>query len=508
MFDYILIGSGPSSIISANELVKSDKKVCILDYGKKNNSSIKNKINQIVIEDPDLINPSSINKIKYYSKSKNYEEKKNFGNNFMYEKNISSKEIDLKSSLAKGGHSNVWGASCRIYDDKQFKEWGLKYTDFSKSYDFILNKYKNFFSDTSIKENFEKNYNDQDIINDKKIKPIFKNILINCIKNKKEILEKKIKFSISSLMIDNKCNNCGLCMYGCPYDYIYNSSNEVKELEKIGLKYIDNIEVISFEINNEVIKVKCLDVISKKNIFFLTKKLLIAAGPINSAKIIFNSVHKINSCEFLETPFYYFPIFNFKNKQTNQGKALSDFYFNFSSNNHYSEAFIELFAFNDYFIKILEEKFFFFKLMPNFILQNIFKKIIIACCFLHSDFSHKLIMKKDNNNYNYKINKNSQQQLKINEIVKRLTMIEKLINVKIFSKPIFQNPFGKSFHIGSSFPMNNDINPNSTDYLGSLKNFSNVHIIDSSIIPKIQPNTFTLGTMVNAHRITMELLKK
>ena len=508
MFDYILIGSGPSSIISATELVKANKKVCILDYGKKINSSIKNQINQIVIDDPDLINPSSINQIKYYSKSKNYEEKKNFGNNFMYEKNISSKEIDLKSSFAKGGHSNVWGASCRIYDDKQFKEWGLKYTDFSKSYDFILNKYKNFFSDTSMKENFEKNYNDQDIINDKKIKPIFKNILIHCLKNKKEILEKNIRFSISSLMIDNKCNNCGLCMYGCPYDYIYNSANEVKELEKIGLKYIDNTEVISFEINNEAIKVKCLDVISKKNIFFSTKKLLIAAGPINSAKIIFNSESKINSCEFLETPFYYFPIFNFKNKQTNQGKALSDFYFNFSSNNHYSEAFIELFAFNDYFLKILEEKYSFFKLMPNFILENIFKKIIIACCFLHSDFSHKLIMMKDKNNYNYKINKNSQQQLKIKEIVKRLTMIENLINIKIFSKPIFQNPFGKSFHIGSSFPMNNGINPNSTDYLGSLKNFSNVHIIDSSIIPKIQPNTFTLGTMVNAHRITMELLKK
>ncbi len=87
-------------------------------------------------------------------------------------------------------------------------------------------------------------------------------------------------------------------------------------------------------------------------------------------------------------------------------------------------------------------------------------------------------------------------------------MIEKLVDIKIFSKPLFQNSFGKSFHIGSSFPMNNDTNPNSTDYLGSLKNFSNVHIIDSSIIPKIQPNTFTLGTMVNAHRITMELLKK
>jgi len=508
MFDYILIGSGPSSIISATELVKANKKVCILDYGKKANKSAEDRINQIIFNDPDLNNPSSINQIKSFSKSKNYEEKKKFGDNFMYEKNISSNKINLKSSLAKGGHSNVWGASCRIYDDNQFKEWGLNYSDFSKSYDFILNKYKNFFSNTNIIKNFEEDYSDQDVINNMKIKPIFKNILINCIKNKKEILEKKIMFSISSLMINNKCNNCGLCMYGCPYDYIYNSANEVNGLEKIGLKYIDNTEVISFEINNEVIKVKCLDVISKKKNFFSTKKLLIAAGPINSAKIILNSERKIDSCEFLETPFYYFPIFNFKNKQINQGKALSDFYFNFSSNNHYSEAFIELFAFNDYFLKILEEKYFYFKLVPNFVLENIFKKMIIACCFLHSDFSHKLIMKKENNNFDYKINENNKQQLKINEIITRLTIIEKLIDIKIFSKPIFKNPFGKSFHIGSSFPMNDSINPNSTDYLGSLKNFSNVHIIDSSIIPKIQPNTFTLGTMVNAHRITLELLKK
>jgi choline dehydrogenase-like flavoprotein len=46
MFDYILIGSGPSSIISATELVKANKKVCILDYGKKIDTSIKNQINQ------------------------------------------------------------------------------------------------------------------------------------------------------------------------------------------------------------------------------------------------------------------------------------------------------------------------------------------------------------------------------------------------------------------------------------------------------------------------------
>ena len=83
MFDYILIGSGPSSIISATELMKANKKVCILDYGKKNNESIKDRINQIVFNDPDLINPSSINQIKNFSKSENYEEKKNFGNNYM-----------------------------------------------------------------------------------------------------------------------------------------------------------------------------------------------------------------------------------------------------------------------------------------------------------------------------------------------------------------------------------------------------------------------------------------
>ena len=112
--------------------MKANKKVCILDYGKKNNESIKDRINQIVFNDPDLINPSSINQIKNFSKSDNYEEKKNFGNNFMYEKNISSKEIYIKSSFAKGGHSNVWGASCRIYDDKQFKEWGLNITIFQK----------------------------------------------------------------------------------------------------------------------------------------------------------------------------------------------------------------------------------------------------------------------------------------------------------------------------------------------------------------------------------------
>ena len=59
-----------------------------------------------------------------------------------------------------------------------------------------------------------------------------------------------------------------------------------------------------------------------------------------------------------------------------------------------------------------------------------------------------------------------------------------------------------SNHYGSQFPLNDIGNPNSTDSFGRLEIFNNVHIIDSSVLPCLEPGPITLTVMANSYRIT------
>ena len=70
----------------------------------------------------------------------------------------------------------------------------------------------------------------------------------------------------------------------------------------------------------------------------------------------------------------------------------------------------------------------------------------------------------------------------------------------------FAVPFARrnsnSHHLGASFPMRaNPKAPNDTDVLGRPYGWSRIHVVDTSVLPAIPATTVGLLTMANAHRI-------
>jgi choline dehydrogenase-like flavoprotein len=55
------------------------------------------------------------------------------------------------------------------------------------------------------------------------------------------------------------------------------------------------------------------------------------------------------------------------------------------------------------------------------------------------------------------------------------------------------------YHFGASLPMGS-----LTNMLGELPNLKNVHIVDSSILPRIEQGSITAAVMENAYRIALE----
>jgi choline dehydrogenase-like flavoprotein len=70
------------------------------------------------------------------------------------------------------------------------------------------------------------------------------------------------------------------------------------------------------------------------------------------------------------------------------------------------------------------------------------------------------------------------------------------------------NPFS-GYHFGSSLPMSNkSLNSTSTDLYGRLKNVSNIHVLDSSILPNIPAGSYSFTVMANAIRIVKSIKDK
>ena len=65
----------------------------------------------------------------------------------------------------------------------------------------------------------------------------------------------------------------------------------------------------------------------------------------------------------------------------------------------------------------------------------------------------------------------------------------------------------KSYHFGGSFPHGRTrVGRPTTDPLGRLAAWDNIHLVDASVFPNVPATTFTLTIMANAHRIASETL--
>ena len=79
-------------------------------------------------------------------------------------------------------------------------------------------------------------------------------------------------------------------MFGCPYNYIYNTKNTLNLLKKNhNFEYVDNLELKSFAEKNEFIELS-LKSLNGQIITFRCKKLFLGAGILSTLKIIINSI--------------------------------------------------------------------------------------------------------------------------------------------------------------------------------------------------------------------------
>ncbi len=523
-YQNIIIGSGPTGIAAAEEMLNLGKEVTILDYGnvlEDKNKEIKQQF--LNNNDKNKFRKEIENNKKITKKYKNENLKFPFGSDYVFRENRFEKfktqnNIDYLYSNAKGGLSNIWGTMYSPFYPKDIESWDIKYDEFYKNGKDIVKSIPILSSKDNLDNFFPINFGDN---HNYPLSPNAKEFYEKLENEKKEKNENGIFFGRAKMAIGKKyshdnteCKSCGLCHQGCPYDCMFSSSHLLKKIQSNSkLNYIKNLFIEKIIPGKDLIELQAIDVITNKKKFFQTKNLFICCGPISTATLMLRSnMVKNNNIVLQESQRFFIPIFkkkNTKNSVDQNKNTLAEIFLEIS-NDQISKKSIHLqyYTFLDEMLKPLTKLFGKFVYIFPKLFPFIFGRLNLIIGYLHSDYSNQLVVEKGDNYNEFKIHELKNKNTDI-VIEKTIAFIKQ--NFKkhffIFNFLLNKNITGASYHYGGSFPMSIEKKNDSTSLIGELNNYKNIFILDSSILPNVPASPTTINVCINSKRIINEINK-
>lgn len=510
----VVIGSGLSAISAIKILVEKGLKPIVLDYGQSLEKENETKKNKCASVEPNQWEAQDIEKLITNPTINNKFPKKMYmGSDFFYLKkndfiNLKMSKDELKeslpaASLAKNGLSTSWGSSVLPLYKGNNKKFPFKIELLDKYYKKILSDINYVAEKDSLIKKFEiyKNpdhahKNNRDIIQ----------ILNKLEKNK--LFNNSFVSGHSRLLVNfsekKGCKNCGNCLSGCVYNFIYKPEQYLNTLIKSNkIEYVPGVFVNFYtKERNGNIKVNFIDK-NKKTNSIICEKLIVAAGALNSTILHIKSFNLYEQkFKLLNKNGLVFPILSFQlNKDIWPNRHTMPLFFLCQIKDDKVGMFAQISKANELIIKKLHGKW-----NKHSILSKIFSNYFLI--------AHSNLDSENSDSYEIKVNSEMSKKNTLVEIDKiynkNKTKIE-LDYLKKFKKifnstnlyPIFYiKKETDSQHNGGSLPMVEQIkNVYEVDEKGNSVYSKNIFYVDSAVLPELPATPIALPMMANAMRI-------
>ena len=519
-----IVGSGPSGVACANALINQGLEVTMLDGGIDLEPERKDIVETLKCQSKTLWDSLLINRLKENTNISigGVPLKTIYGSAFPYldverYMPIEGRNVACLPTLARGGFSNVWGANVLPYRAEDIQDWPISLQDLIPHYVAVFD----FLDLAASKDDLETVF------------PLYANRyhpitpsrqarqLLNDLEESKEHLEKEgFVFGQSRLAVKTTsspgargCVYCGLCLYGCPYGFIYNSSRHLETLcAHSGFRYIKNIVVDKIKETVTGVKIFCDSQSDGKKIEFETSRLYLACGPLATTRILLESFEaydeKIN---MKDSQYFLLPCVRYRETlgiDKDEIYTLSQVYVELLCSEISSNTIhLQLYLFNDLYEAAIKRmtrwSHYFFKPL----LDRLINRLVLIQGYLHSDVSSSfsVSLRKEMHGKRSTLVLEPVHNLKGTQIIQKV--VKKIFrNRKSFKMfPILPalkiaQP-GRGFHSGGTFPMKAKPSHFESDVLGRPFGFKRVHIVDSTTFPSIPASTIALTSMANAHRI-------
>lgn len=459
--DVVVVGSGPAGVNAAYPLIEAGVKVAIVDGGLDGKKTDKEVNDFSDINLSETSNAYELIRDNSYIFNKTYELLK-----------IKSK-IEVIQSLAKGGLSGLWHGISDFFSPAELERIGLPVDEIQKEYKEVAKR-----------------------IN---LKPrlaldLHSKLILQASKNKSN-LESRI--------------------YQTPSAAAYNSGLSIENLRQFkNFTYIPNQLVLNVKEKSGYVEIESVSIDKSKTSAVQARFLILAAGSINTTRILLRSLGLFNyQTTFLTKAHYVIACLHLRTLVRKRNfKKLTIGQLAMSSNEDYqglSAFFIQLFRFNPLAIRKAIKYIPLPKLVALACLRIIAPSLVIAdvrfpafesknkFCILKIGLDGKEVLgicfketKKELKSHQDKLSK-IKQQLKILGLI-----------------PLKTGSDYVTAHYAGGVPFGNAQRKLSADVSGRLSHSKRIYVADSSTWKALPGKSPTLTIMANASRVGKNVLKK
>ena len=518
-----VIGSGMAGVSATMALMKRGYEVTMLDAGFELEQEKAEIIKRMRIRDKIDWDNNSINLLKENVSADfgGVDVKYVYGSDYPYRGMELYQPVKLKGakivrSLARGGLSNVWGASILPYRESDIKDWPITVKDLEAHYFAVLSFMKSVGIDEELCSLFSIDGTQREFSACKQISALMRDLE----SNKDALKTEGFSFGYSRLAVnfkpgmDNRgCNYCGMCLFGCPYGLIYSSSTTLNWLlSNEHFYYYNNIMVEKLVESGDKVKILAKSLISSENLEFEGSIVFLAAGTVSSTRILLQSLEAFYyPLIFKHSDHFQIPLLRFKNTSkitTEEMHTLTQIFIELIDGSISENTIhMQVYGYNELYFRVMSDflgSIFHIMKLP---VEELLGRILVIKGYLHSSISSTILAYLEKGEHGSLVLK-GKHNVKATEALKKIK--SKLIKNRRYFKAI---PIPKMSrlgipgignHSGGTFPMKERPLEFESDKFGRPYGFKKVHVVDSTVFPSIPATTISLSIMANAHRIASE----
>jgi ferredoxin len=425
--------------------------------------------------------------------------------------------VGLEASLALGGFSTVWGASMLPCLEGDVTDWPISLPQLAPHYKAVLEL-------TGLSA-------ERDALTD--LFPLHLDVpghleasrqaeaMLRAMDRHREGLRKarihhgraRVAIKAARAPTEPGCVYCGMCMYGCPYGYIYSSEHTLPRLKRAGdFCYQPDVIVRTVQESPDRVKISGYHRLTRAPLEFEAERVYLAGGVIPTTGILLRSLPAYDQpVPIKDSQYFLLPVALAKrvpNVRREPLHALSQLYIEVLDPKVSSyTVHLQVYSYNDLIGRTISGALGPLAKWLPFLARELEGRLLLIQGFIHSAESSRILATLRKNPADDK--ETLLLQAEANPVAKTVVrrVVWKLLGQarKLGAVPLpmllqMGKP-GRSFHAGGSFPMRANPGAFETDASGLPAGWRRVHAVDATVLPSIPATTITLTVMANAHRI-------
>jgi choline dehydrogenase-like flavoprotein len=486
---YLVIGSGPSGMACAAALLETQARVTMIDIGADLTPATQDRAAGLAQQSAWSGDDRAWIQRGLKADAGGIPLKTLFGEDFMYARRdvtdaVLPKHFGQWPGQSVGGLSRVWGATLKRLGPRELSGWPFAAEALAPHYaaaERLLGPHGPAMSGQA------------------------RELLGRWNTQTAAMTELGITVSPASLAVSPDCRLCGMCLYGCPYGYIFSSHQLLPRFQaQEKFSYRGGLKALRL-----VSRADGTDAVVSQpdgsQTVLTADRVFVAAGVLGTARLMLKSFYPAGEALTLQDGQYFLLPFLAPSPKPEALHTLSQLFMELDGP---APMHVQIYGRNDLYARALAAPFGPLAPLLRPLADLAGRRIVMAQGYLPSALSGSAQLRLDaQDRLAISLRLSAATGEALRAIWPRLARAGSLAGLRALPFLARQAEIGRGYHSGGTLPMSRSPTRFESDLLGRAAGAERVHVVDASVWPDIPSGPVTLTAMANAHRIAADVVR-